>query len=522
MNVRRALEWGGGYPVATAAVVLVVGACLPFRGDLSVQTFMLLLVPVVLMVARFSGARASAYASVLSVLLLDLLFVPPYYQLRVASPSEWIGLAVFLTVALLAGQQTGQLRDRERAALQRQRELALINRLSFNLVSGKSIANTSALTVTQITTALAASRGALYARSTTGGCELLAEDGDAASPDEKEFVAWVIRSDKAIGLPPTVAASPEPRPVSVTPDAALEGRVADGVYLPLQTASGLEGVLYARLDAAEDGPADEDIRFLILVANLAGAALEHDRLEHEAAQLTLERQAESLKNTIVSSVSHELKTPLAAATARVTSLLEEDGDLDTAHVRSELGSVTRELERLDNSIRDLLDVSRLESDSWQARPEAYEVPEILGTVRSQLRPLHRERVGFDLPEDLPYVWVDFAQTVSAMGNLVENALAYSPSGSPVKVSARSIGATVEVVVEDEGPGVPDEEKESIFKKFYRGSASTAAPGGTGLGLAIAREIANSQGGSIRVEDAEPRGARFVLALPVAVIGAESE
>jgi len=522
MDVRRALGWGGGYPAATGAVTLVVAACFPFRGSLSVQTFMLLLVPVVLVIARFSGARASAYASVLAVLLLDWFFVPPYYQLRIASPSEWIGFGVFLTVALLAGQQTAQLRERERAALQRQRELALINRLSFNLVSGKSIANTSALTVTQVTTALAASRGALYARLAAGGSELLSEAGETAGPDEQDFVGWVIRSDKAVGLPPTASASPDARPVSVAPDAALEGRVADGVYLPLQTASGLEGVLYARLGPAEDRPSDEDIRFLVLVANLAGAALEHDRLEHEAAQLTLERRTESLKNTIVSSVSHELKTPLAAATARVTSLLEEDGNLDTDHVRAELGSVTRELERLDDSIRDLLDVSRLESDSWQARPEAYEVPEILGTVLSQLRPLHRERVEFDLPEDLPFVWVDFAQTVSAIGNLVQNALTYSPSGTPVKVIARGTDAFVEVAVEDEGPGVPDEEKESIFKKFNRGSASAAAPGGTGLGLAIAREIANSQGGSVRVEDAAPRGARFVLALPVAVIGAESE
>ena len=144
-----------------------------------------------------------------------------------------------------------------------------------------------------------------------------------------------MQTDKAIGLPPLLSASLEPRPVGVEPAEAIEGHVADGVYLPLQTTEGLEGVLYARTRFDSETP-EEDVRFLVAVANLAGAALERKRLEAETAALSVEREADNLKNTIVSSVSHELKTPLAAAIARVTALLEEDEICQSSRVRDEL------------------------------------------------------------------------------------------------------------------------------------------------------------------------------------------
>jgi len=267
---------------------------------------------------------------------------------------------------------------------------------------------------------------------------------------------------------------------------------------------------------------EEDARFLVAVANLAGAALERRRLESEAASLTLEREADELKSTIISSVSHELKTPLSAATARITGLLEEGEGCDARRVRDELLAVSEDLTRLNAAIVDLLDVSRLESDAWRPQPELYEVSEILGTVLSKVPPEQRTRVVFDLPQATPFVHVDFSQMVRSLANIVENALAYSPADQPVLVSVEENSDNVLIGVEDRGPGVPDSEKTQLFGKFFRGSAAVAVPGGTGLGLAIARDIVESQGGSIVVEDAKPTGARFVVTLPVAVIGADAE
>lgn len=520
--MKRLLEWGEGYPLAVGAVVAVTAACLPLRGHLGVQTFMLLYVPVVVSVARLGGTGPSTLASLLSVVALDVFFTEPYLRLTVSNPAEWIALAVFLVISLVAGQQTGQMRQREQAAVRRQRELTLLNRLSFHVVSDKSVGTAAELTVTQVTTLLGAKRAAVWVKGAVREqIELLAASGDEGHDDEPRFVEWVLRTDKAIGLPSTLGASLEPRPVSVDRADAVKGQIADGVYLPLQTTEGLEGVLYARTHFDSDTP-EEDVRFLVAVSNLAGAALERKRLEGEATALAIEREADALKNTIISSVSHELKTPLAAATARITGLLEEGERCDSAQVRDEMQAIAADLVRLNTAIVDLIDASRLESDAWRPQEEYYEIGEILGTVLSKLPDEQRGRVDFDIPESVPFVYVDFSQTARVFSNLVENALVYSPSNTQVRVSATDDGENVVVAVEDRGPGVAEAEKELIFSKFFRGAASAAVAGGTGLGLAIAREIVANQGGQIWVEDVQPSGARFIVSLPVAVIGAEAE
>jgi two-component system sensor histidine kinase KdpD len=212
-------------------------------------------------------------------------------------------------------------------------------------------------------------------------------------------------------------------------------------------------------------------------------------------------------------VSHELKTPLAAVTARVTGLLEEDEVSDPERVRSELVAVSEDLGRLDSSIRDLVDVSRLESDAWKPKLDDYDLGEVLGTVAQRIPVSQRGRVVFEVPDGLPQVRVDFSQWARAISNLVDNALVYSPAGTQVKVGARVLGGEVLLWVEDRGPGVPEDEKHQVFEKFHRGSTSGASPAGTGLGLAIVKEIARSHGGRVWVEDALPTGARFVLSLP---------
>jgi two-component system, OmpR family, sensor histidine kinase KdpD len=216
----------------------------------------------------------------------------------------------------------------------------------------------------------------------------------------------------------------------------------------------------------------------------------------------------------VSSVSHELKTPLAAATARVTGLLEEGESCDAVRVHDELSAVAEDLGRLNDSIGDLLDLSRLESDAWEPHFDSYDVRDILGTVLSRLSAVQRDRMRFDLPADLPEVRADFAQLARAISNLVENALEYSPADTSVKVGAHVRGTALEIWVEDSGPGVPDSEKSQVFEKFYRGAASAHVPSGTGLGLTIAREILRTHRGTLRVEDKQGQGARFVLSLPL--------
>ena len=521
MDLKRWLLWAGGYPLAIGAVTLLTALCVPFRGDLPVQTFMLIYVPLIVGVARLGGTRPSAFAAVLSVACVDFFLVEPYHTLTVSRPTEWIALVVFLAVALIAGQQTGQLRDRESAAQRGERELALLNKVAFRMVSDKSVDSTLEFLVSQVTGAMRSDRTALYLCDSENVPSVAAASGKDASADEADFARWVVQNGKAIGLQPAMPTGAEPRPVTVSGSEALADKLCDGVYLPLQTTRGLEGVLYSRLDGP--GPASaENTSFLVAVANLASAALDRQRLERTATQLAAEREADRLKSTLVSSVSHELKTPLAAAIARVTGLLGETDDYDPERLREEMSSIAEELSRLDSAIGDLLDVSRLESDSWRPVTDLYEMSEILGSVASKLTSQQGERVRFLIPQSAPFIEADFSQLVRALENVIENALTYSPVDQPVEVRVSSDEEHVTVAVEDRGPGVPDAEKTRVFEKFYRGTTSAAVPAGTGLGLAIAREIVNSHGGRIWVEDSAPRGARFMVELPVAVIGAESE
>jgi two-component system sensor histidine kinase KdpD len=253
---------------------------------------------------------------------------------------------------------------------------------------------------------------------------------------------------------------------------------------------------------------------LAAVANLAASSIERQHLEEQASHAEALREADRLKSTLVSSVSHELKTPLAAATARVTGLVEEGADCDAGRVQEELAAVAEDLGRLNGSIGDLLDFSRLESDAWEPRFETYDLRDILGTVLSRLSSAQRDRLRFELAEDVPELRADFAQLARALSNLVENALLYSQDTTVVIVGARILGRVVELWVQDQGPGVPESEKPYVFEKFYRGGVSATVPSGTGLGLAITREIVRTHGGTIRVEDADPHGARFVMVIPV--------
>ena len=171
-----------------------------------------------------------------------------------------------------------------------------------------------------------------------------------------------------------------------------------------------------------------------------------------------------------------------------------------------------DLQRLNNSIGALLDLSRLESSAWEPHKELFEFGEILGTAMSKIPQKMRSRVEFVLPEELPMIKVDFLQWTRVLQNLLENALNYSPAGSIVRIGAFVTSSDFKIWVEDEGPGISVEEKERIFDKFYRGKAASSVPSGTGLGLAVTREIVKSHGGKIWVEDVAPRGARMVISL----------
>jgi len=285
------------------------------------------------------------------------------------------------------------------------------------------------------------------------------------------------------------------------------------LFLPLQTATQLEGVLHigGRMDLHPYS--FHEARLLVSVANLVSGFLERQRLEITASHARALHETELLKSTLISSVSHELKTPLAAVTASISSLRGEDVAWEPSEIRDELAVVEKDLLRLNDSITALLDLSRLKADAWKPRKDWFDIGEIIGTALRTLSPAERKRIILAVPQGLPALLLDYQQLARALQHLVENALAYSAAELPVRIGASTRGQEVHLWVEDTGPGILPHERERIFEQFFRGAGATLVPSGTGLGLAITAEIVRFHGGRIWVEGVQPHGARFVIALP---------
>jgi two-component system sensor histidine kinase KdpD len=234
------------------------------------------------------------------------------------------------------------------------------------------------------------------------------------------------------------------------------------------------------------------------------------RLGEQAEQARLAVETERLRSTLLSSVSHDLRTPLAAITGAASTLLQP-GALGEGAERELKEAIHEEAERLNRLVSNLLDMTRLEAGSLRLQRDWHSLEELVGTALARLEGSTRDRpVSISIPPDLPLVPVDPVLVEQLLVNLLENAFKYTPAGTPVRISAEAAAARVEVEIADEGPGFPAGAEERIFEKFYRGP-STAH--GSGLGLPICKAIVTAHGGRIQAEN-RARGAAFRFSLPL--------
>jgi two-component system sensor histidine kinase KdpD len=494
-----------GYTLAIVAIALSTAVFLAGRGSFAKGQWALLYLLIILLVASVAGTGPGLVAAVLAFFAWNFFFLPPYHTLEVHDPKDWLSLVAFLVVGVIVGVQAGRMREREARALAREQETAALNRLSAAVVSQTSTAEMAASCLKEVVEVLGAASATLFVRD---GDELeaycQAPAGDSADTAVTERARQAVRQSEAAEARGHSEAAP-----ATTVTAAGDG----GLYVPVHSPSGVSGVLTVQARASGRAYSAGDARLVTSLSNLVGAFLEREKLQAVATKAAAEREADQLKSSLLSSVSHELKTPLAALTATVSNLLESDVHWDEQGVRDELRAIVGDVARLNNSIGALLELSRLEAHAWEPRREVYELSEIVVAGIDTLPAHLRERVRVDMPEESPVVDVDFVQLTRALQNLLENALLYA-NESLVTIGARGWNEGVRLWVEDQGPGVPPDEHEAVFEKFYRGQSTGGhAPSGTGLGLAITREIVRSHGGTIRVEDVIPHGARFVITLP---------
>jgi two-component system sensor histidine kinase KdpD len=221
-----------------------------------------------------------------------------------------------------------------------------------------------------------------------------------------------------------------------------------------------------------------------------------------------------LKSEFLSNISHELKSPLTSIKGIVSSLLQKDIELDGVTQEMLLSSVIEETDRLSSLVTNLLDMSKLEAGMWKPDKEPCYISDIINEVIERQKWIHKKHIfETQLEPDLPEIKVDYGQIRQVLTNLLENAAAYSEEGTRITVRAKSVSGEVGVSVSDQGAGIPQEELEKIFDKFYRGAQKSKRGGGTGLGLAICKSIILAHGGRIWTESEVGKGSTFYFTLP---------
>jgi len=250
----------------------------------------------------------------------------------------------------------------------------------------------------------------------------------------------------------------------------------------------------------------------------AAFVIERVRLRRESMQIQLLQRTDALRAALLSSVSHDLRTPLASIKAAATSLLQEDIQWDDEARRSFIMSIEREVDRLNRLVGNLLDMSRIEGNALKPEKEWYPIDELIHDVLGRMQPLIQGRdVQTHLPGDLPPVELDYLEIDQVLTNLIENAVRYTPEGSSIEISARVDGEQMDISVADRGPGIPTSKMEHIFDKFYRVldvQRDGTHPIGSGLGLAVSRGLVEAHGGRIWAENREGGGSIFRFTLPL--------
>jgi two-component system sensor histidine kinase KdpD len=281
---------------------------------------------------------------------------------------------------------------------------------------------------------------------------------------------------------------------------------------PLHTTRDVIGVLAVQYLDRSQRP---DQRHLLQAfASQTAVALERARLLDQAYQMDLLQARERLYTALLNSISHDLRTPLASITGVLSALREKPVTLSADGQRDLLDTAWGETKRLNRLVGNLLDMSRLEAGALTIQRESYEVQDLIGVALAELG----ERLGdhpltVDVVDDLPMVPLDLLLMLQVLANLLDNAVKYSPPGSPVEIRARECAGSLEIAVADRGVGIPDTELSQVFDKFFRGTRSHDS-GGTGLGLSISKGIVEAHGGHLRAEARAGGGTRVCITLPL--------
>jgi len=451
----------------------------------------------VVIAAVYLGRGPSLVVALLSVLVFDYFFVPPRMTLAVSDSEYLLTFAGLLVVGLVISDLAARVRGQADAAVHRESQTAELYALSRDLAVAADLNGVLEAVITHVGQTLGReavillpdlSSSSLVPHAATPGLEL--------NGNELAVAAWAFRNGQPAG-----------HGTNTLPAASAR-------YLPLVTSRGTVGLLGVR-------PNDPDVRFspdqlqlLDAFASQAALAIERVRFAEQAGRTEVLQATERLQTALLNSISHDLRTPLVAITGALSSLQSDDVKIDAASRRSLAENAYEEAERLNRLVGNLLDMTRIEAGAMRISLEPCDVEDVIGAALEQLGGRLQEReVQIDVAPGTPLVPLDFALITQVLVNLLDNALKYSPPSSPIEIRSRAMARSLEIEIRDRGVGIPPEDLERVFDKFYRVQRPESV-GGTGLGLSICKGIVEAHGGLISALNRAGGGTVVTVTLPL--------
>jgi two-component system, OmpR family, sensor histidine kinase KdpD len=486
-----------------ASLLFVVGAVavgLALKQVLAISSLSLVFLIGVLASAIRYGLVPSLFACVVSVLAYNFFLIPPLYTFTIAEPENVVTLFFFLVVAIITSNLAARMRSQAVTARQRAQTTAELYAFSRKLAGIVGLDDLLWATSYQIASMLRVRVVMLLPENSGSGIVVRGGYPPEDQLDEADLAAARWSWDRN-------------RPAGRGAD-TLPG--AKRLFLPLRTGRSTVGVLGIDRDAPGPLLTPDEQRLLDALADQAAIAIERIGLAADVDEARILAETERLRSALLTSISHDLRTPLAAVLGAVTSL-RSYGELYDQATRDELTSTIQdEAERLNRFVTNLLDITRVEAGILEPKMAMLDLGEIVGTALERARKvLESHRIAVDLAADLPMVQVDFVLLEQVLFNLLDNAAKYAPPGTTVAVRGRRTHDTVTIEVLDEGSGIAPEHLTQIFEKFYRIRRADRQRAGTGLGLAICRGFVEAMGGSIEAANRNGRsGAVFTIVLPI--------
>jgi two-component system sensor histidine kinase KdpD len=498
---QRSSHWPA-YAQGAAVTLAITLLCIAIAPYIELTNLVMLYLLGTVFVAARLGRGPSVLASVLNVALFDFLFVPPVYSFAVSDTQYLITFGVMLVTGLVISDLAARNRRRTTVALARERRAAELYALSRELARSRDVVDLGAILRKHLLAGI------------DGEAAVLLPDAEGKLQDPGKFCARGF----------TEARYPVPGNDLGIAQWAYDHREkaghgtdtlasADAIFLPLNAQSGCIGVLALRPKETAQLDVPEQMHLIESLVNQTAIAMERVQLAQSAHAADVQVESEKLRNVLLSSISHDFRTPLASIIGAATTLREAPADgLDPAKRRSLISTIDDEARRLHRLVDNLLGLTRLTQGEGpvKIRRQWVAIEEIIGGVLQRL-PLAGRKVDINVPPDLPLVNADEGLLEQLLFNLVENALKHAPR-SPIAISAEVTPGAIAVTVRDHGPGLKPGDETRVFEKFHRGR-DESAQSGFGLGLTICKVIAEAHGGRISSRNIPDGGAEFMFTLP---------